>query len=341
MSAEAWQVAAELGLDDRYSGWLTLLDQAASDDNLDGPLYSSQDAAVLERLGVTDEDATAVLATQPELERSPGLSWLLRRCRHLLAAHLGNPAAPLPRLPQLPAALGLAGRCFPVHLFLATLPRTLDWQQRQGIPAMERWAAFADLGRHMQIYQTVHGVTGVDEPWWLMLHLRGLLYEFGRLQFNLLQIGAGSLSPGSWYDDATASRLGAGFRPGDDAIGVHIPETGPLTPQACADSVTAARAFFRRHFPSPTRKLAICESWLLDDQLSAYLPVDSNIIAFQRQFTLAPGGKPGDKDVAQFVFRRAVAELGGAPQRTTLQRAVVSHLRTDGHWRVRSGWLRL
>jgi hypothetical protein len=110
---------------------------------------------------------------------------------------------------------------------------------------------------------------------------------------------------------------------------------------ACAESLTAARAFFMRYFPSPTRRLAICESWLLDDQLSAYLPADANIIGFQRQFTLAPGWKAGGNDIAQFVFRRTVAELSAVRQRTSLQRAVVSHLRTGCHWRVRSGWLRL
>ena len=338
MSAEMEKAAAELGLDDRYAPWLAVLDRAGGGDEPELPLYSEQDAGVLERLGVSGEDAAAVLATQPELSRSPGLSWLLRRCRRILLAHLGDAGAPLPRLPQLPAALGPAGRCFPAHLFLATLPATLEWQQRQGIPAEVCWASHADLGRHMAIYRSVTGMTGVDEPWWLMLHLRGLLYEFGRLQFNLLRIG-GSLSPGSWYDDA--SGLGPGFGPGDDAIGVHIPETGPLDPQQCAESVAAARAFFPRYFPSPTRTLAICESWLLDDQLSAYLPADANIIRFQRQFTLAPGWKAGDGDIVQFVFRRTVAELGAAPQRTTLQRAVVSHLRTGGHWRVRCGWLRL
>lgn len=341
MSAEVREAAAELGLGDRYANWLAVLDLADGVDGAETPVCSRQDADTLTQLGVTEQDAAVVLATQPELERSQGLRWLLRQCRRIILAHLGDPVAPLLPLPQLPAELGAAGRCFPAHLFLATLPGTLAWQQRRGIPASVCWPSFLDLGRHMQIYRETHGMTGVDEPWWLMLHLQGLLYEFRRLQFNLLRIGSHSLSPASWYDETTASRMGPGFRPGDDAVGVHIPEAGPLDPQACAASLAAARSFFPRYFPSPTRKLAICESWLLDDQLRAYLAASANIVVFQRQFTLAPGWKPGDKDVAQFVFRRAVDDLGGVPQRTTLQRAVISHLRTGGHWRVRCGWLPL
>jgi len=341
MSPEVRAVAAELGLGDRYAQWLAFLDRGGVAGDPELALCSPQDADVLARLGVAEQDAEVVLATQPELERSPGLSWLLRRCRSILLAHLGDPAAAQLPLPQLPAALGPAGRCFPAHLFLATMPRTMTWQRSQGIPAAVRWASFTDLGRQMQIYRETHGVAGVDEPWWLTLHLRGLLYELGRLQFNLLRIGVGSLSPGSWHDDSAASGLGVGFRPNDDAIGVHIPEGGPLDQQACAQSLTTARSFFPRYFPSPTRKLAICESWLLDEQLRAYLSAEANILAFQRLFTLAPGWHSGDKSVAQFVFKREVSDLAGVPQHTTLQRAIISHLRGGGHWRVRCGWLRL
>jgi GNAT-like C-terminal domain/N-acyltransferase N-terminal domain len=332
--------ASELGLGAEYAGWLASLD-AAPAGGPELPLHSSQDAETLARLGVTDEDAAVVLASQRYLDQSPGLRWLLRQCRRLIIAHLGDPGFRDLFLPQLPAALGAPGRCFPVHLFLATMPATVEWQLRQGIPAEASSAIFADLGRHMAIYRRVNGETGVDEPFWLLTHLRGLIYEFGRLQYNLLRIGSGWLAPRSWYDDGQATTLGTGFRPGDDALGVHIPEGGPLTPEACADSLVAARAFFGRFFPSPTRRLAICESWLLDDQLTGYLQADSNIIRFQQLFTLVPGWLPGDRDVALFVFRRAVGDLAGAPQRTVLQRAILRHLQTGSHWRLRCGWLTL
>jgi hypothetical protein len=339
LSAEARTAANELGLGAAYADWLASIDQAP-DTGSELPPDTSKDAATLERLGVSDEDAAAVLASSEDLDQTPAFRWLLHQCRRLVIAHMGDPGAPELLLPQLPAALGLAGRCFPVHLFLGTLPVTQQWQQRRGIPAEESAAVFADLGRHMAIYRRVHGETGLDDPWWLLIHLRGLIYEFGRLQYNLLSIGAGWLSPQTWYDPHGGG-LGTGFRPGDDGLGVHIPEDGPLTPQACADSIAAARTFFDRYFPSATRRLAICESWLLDDQLAEYLSADTNIIRFQRQFTLVPGWRPGDRAVAQFVFRRAADDLAGVPERTTLQRAVLSHLRAGQHWRVRCGWLKL
>jgi hypothetical protein len=315
-SAEAQAAAAELGLGPEYAGWLAVLDQAGGDDAAGPPLTSPSDAVVLERAGVTAQDAAVVLATQADLGRSPGLQWLLRRARQLITAVMGDPAAPRVLLPPLPAALGDAGRCFPAHLFLATWPLTLDWQRQRGVPDEVSWAIVADLGRQMEIYRDRYGATGVEEAWWLTLHLRGQIYEFGRLQYNLLRLGDGWLAPARWYPLADALGRGTGFRPGDEALGVHIPDGGPLTPAAC-------------------------EASLLDDQLAGYLPARANIVQFQRRFTLTPGWDSGDKDVAQFVFRRAVAELGTVPQRTTLQRAIISHLRTGGHWRLRTGWLTL
>ena len=89
----------------------------------------------------------------------------------------------------------------------------------------------------------------------------------------------------------------------------------------------------------------VCNSWLLDDQLARYLPEDSNILGFQRRFRV-PDEAPvsdGDLTILKFVFDRPETplrpgELDALPQRTTLERAVVGHLRDGGHWYSRAGW---
>ncbi len=144
LSDEGRMAANELGLDASYASWLASLDKVP-DPGPELPLCTSQDAEILERTGVTDSDAALVLESQRHLDRSAGFRWLLRQCRRVNVAHIGDPNAPELQLPQLPAALGLPGRCFPAHLFLATLPLTIDWQQRQGVPAEQCWAVFADL----------------------------------------------------------------------------------------------------------------------------------------------------------------------------------------------------
>src|SRR5262249_22677272 len=99
----------------------------------------------------------------------------------------------------------------------------------------------------------------------------------------------------------------------------------------------AALARLRNGFPG--RRVATCTSWLLDDQLAEYLPADSNILAFQRRFEPVPGAQDDDASMLRAVFGADHAQaLDALPQETTLQRAVVRHLRSGRHWRMRTGW---
>ena len=142
--------------------------------------------------------------------------------------------------------------------------------------------------------------------------------------------------PSASERDGTEARPGPGTR----ALDVHIPESGgPLSPNACSASLAQVRELFARSFPQEPYRFARCTSWLLDPQLAAALPPTSNIVRFQQRFRLVAGGETGDEEILRFVFRRVAPALDELPQRTTLERAVVAHLRAGQHWQVRSGWL--
>jgi hypothetical protein len=148
---------------------------------------------------------------------------------------------------------------------------------------------------------------------WLTLHARGGVYQLGRLHHQR----------------------------GGTAVGLHVPEAGPLTPEAVDASLDEARAFFPRHFPDEHYTEFSCGSWLLDPRLLDYLPEDSNIARFQRRFELDPYEEPEgidcDVEVLRFVFRTLSTPLDRLPRRTALQRAVVDHLQAGGHWQWRRG----
>src|SRR5262249_13055026 len=103
-----------------------------------------------------------------------------------------------------------------------------------------------------------------------------------------------------------------------------------------------------RCFPRTRYRYVHCHSWLLDPQLAEYLPADSNIVAFQRRFRRLParlGVADDDLAVLAFVFERdrtplQPGELDALPQRTALQRAIVTHLKVGRHWHFRPGWFR-
>ncbi|MGW4798697.1 acyltransferase domain-containing protein, partial [Nonomuraea sp. NPDC004297] len=171
----------------------------------------------------------------------------------------------------------------------------------------------ADLGRNLAIDRRMRREGWPVMQSWLTLHARGGLYELGRLQHQR----------------------------GATAIDLHIPESGPMTPDAVEASLDEARAFFPRHFPDERPTTFSCGSWLLDPQLREYLPADSNIVRFQGRFALdpyeEPEGQDADVEVLRFVFRTLSTPLDRLPRRTVLQRAIVDHLKAGRHWQIRRG----
>jgi hypothetical protein len=286
---------------------------------------------LLRRLGVPEALVSEIVAARPSLERDPQLWWVLERCHYVLLKDMGG-TEPGCRWPTLPAPVGPLGRYLYVWVFLATLGAIQRYHASRGISEDVSWATLGDLGRHMDEHLRLHGEGGVIGQDWLTLHWRGGIYQLGRLQFNRGRF---------YYDAAMIASYGAPFRQGDRALGIHIPELGPLTPEACDDSLQQAREFFPRHYPEEVYRFATCGSWLLDPQLAEYLPESSNIIRFQRRFHVMPVSWPSDQDNIRYVFGRLTTDLDGLPQDTTLQQAIVQHLRAGRHWVGRSGWLEL
>ncbi len=319
-------VTTRLGLAAEDHAWLAEL---ASLDPGDGPTLPDDPVAErrLTRLGLAAADLAGMLSARPGPDTHPDLWWLLARAHRQLVAGLGGGGPMVPWRP-LPESLGPAGDFLFCWVFLAALDPVRDYHRGLGIPDPVSWATLADLGQQLAVSRLVLGRGGLAVPNWLTLHFRGSIYALGRLQFQ---------------------RVPEPVVDGQPALSVHIPATGPMTPQACDESFAAARPFFDRYYPGERYRHAICHSWLLDEQLADYLPADSNIVRFQRRFRpIAPEpddgpAGAGDQAILEFVFRRrrgplTTEELDRLPQRTTLERAVVAHLRAGRHWRVASGW---
>jgi hypothetical protein len=280
------------------------------------PLPAKTSAPVLlGRLGVAPDDAAEIMAGWPD----PGsalwtaeLRWLLDRSIALVRADLGGHGWLLPG-PVLPRERGPAWRYLYVYAYLALAGVVRRYHRDHGIASAVSWATLADLGRNLAIDRRMRREGWPVMPSWLTLHARGGIYELGRLQHQR----------------------------GGTAIDLHIPESGPMTPEAVAASLDQARAFFPRHFPDERYTAFSCGSWLLDPQLLEYLPGDSNIVRFQRRFELEPdqepAGQDGDIEVLRFVFRTVTTPLDQLPRRTVLQRAIVDHLKAGRHWHVRHG----
>ncbi|MEU1761837.1 acyltransferase domain-containing protein [Micromonospora sp. NPDC005223] len=281
------------------------------------PLPARVDApALLDRLAVRPDDAAEILAGWPEPGSplwTPELRWLLDRSTALVRADLGG-FAWLPPGPALPRERGPAWRHLYAYAYLALVDVVRAYHSDHGVSDEVSWTTLADLGRNLAVDRRMNGEGWPVMQCWLTLHARGGLYEMGRLQHQ---------------------------RGDAEAIDLHIPDSGPLTPEAVDASLSRARGFFPRHFPDERHTAFACGSWLLDPQLREYLPEDSNIVRFQQRFTLEPyqeqPGLDGDVEVLRFVFRTLNAPLDRLPRRTALQRAVIDHLRAGRHWQWRRG----
>jgi hypothetical protein len=290
-------------------------------------------APILVELAVPHEDIPELIGLLPQLRRTPKLWWLLERCTHSLVQNMGSVTA-IPAFPALPDDLGALSRYFYIYVFVATLPHTRAYHRSRGIPPEVSRLTLADLGRNMAVHRRRHGIGGLDVGFWLMLHFRGSLYQLGRLQFDRARLGNRTGN--------AVHAAGLPYGPGDSSLAVHVPTFyGPLSPAGCDASFEQARRFFAKYFPEESYRIATCHSWLLDDQLAEYLPVESNIVRFQRRFETAYRPHFDDEDILRFVFGRVPVDLAELPQRTVLERAVVGHLRAGRHWCTTAGWLRL
>jgi len=327
-------VLETLRSDQKLADWLRVL-EAADVAPIDVTLPEADELPeVLLDLAVPHEEINTLVAHRDAVIQNTETYWLLERTVRLLAARVGS-VGDRPRLPPLPQSWGDLGRYFYVYVFIATAPYARAEHERVGVSAEVSRRTLADLGRHIAVHRRRNGVGGLLAPDWLSLHLSGELYQLGRLQFQREKLGERT--------GQAAAAAGAPVGPGSSYLELHIADfSGPLSPVACDRSLDLAREFFPKHYPEESHTVASCASWLLDPQLAQYLPADSNIVRFQRRFRSAHAPQENyDRDTLGFVFGDPDLPLDTLPRDSTLQRAVVDHLRSGAHWYGGRGWFEL
>src|SRR3989475_7741632 len=160
-----------------------------------------------------------MLAAWPSPDTDPETWRSLERAYDTLVADMGG-YAPL-QLPGPVTESTPVGRYFFVYVYLAALADVRRFHLQRGIPDDISWATLSDLGRNLKRDRLLLGDGGLRTSGWLTLHFRGSIYQIGRLQFNLR--------------DATRGRVGDSPGAGEPALDIHIPESGPLAPEACDD----------------------------------------------------------------------------------------------------------
>jgi hypothetical protein len=314
------------------------IDRLAPVQKRGGPEVALPDDALAEQLlaamAVDGADREATLTARPDERSHPELWWVLDRSFRLLLAQMGQRRAGNPGWAPLPETCGPIGRHLFVWAFLAVTPHVRDYHSSIGMTDDESRASLCALGGELASGRQLTGRPGLDATWGLPMVFTGVEFALGRLSFDRQP---------RQPNDTNHSVL----RANESSLNTHIPGGhGPLTPAACDASFTRALELSDQ-FPEPVVGFC-CHSWLMDPQLRDYLPASSNIVQFQRRFTHFTDREQADWAPIENVFHRRFdgpevppTVLSELPQRTSLQRAIVTHLQRGGHWYDETGWFRV
>ncbi|GAA1087078.1 acyltransferase domain-containing protein [Nocardiopsis metallicus] len=336
------RVVERFGLDAGVGEWLAACEGLPEPGvALEVPTGSAA-AEVLDMFVLAEDDRAELEALWPGAD-GPGGEWpqelwhLVGCMYRRLWADVDLPAGVWRPWPELVQAEDARVRAASLWAFAAMVPEQLRRHARRGIDRSVTVATLADVGVQVLRSRRLFGHLSVETSAWVAAQFRDRLFWVGGLQLEPALLG--DQGPVGWYPPEEARALGAGFAVGDPVLRLHIP-SGGLGPESVQDALERARPFAREQL-GVDAVVATCTSWLLDPWWGQALGEESNIVRFQRRFTLVGEGSPGEGDVFRFVFGMPRVEVERAPRRTRLERAAVERLESGQGLKVCTGWLRL
>ena len=288
---------------------------------------------LLTLLGAPEEDIPDVIEALPLIVDNPEVVWLLERHVNFLDRYTGVVGRGI-RFVEIPSELGPLSRFFYLYVYMSAFPNVRRYHASLGIPDDASLEILSDLGRNMRVNRKRTGFSGLAAPWWCMLHFRGVIYQFGRIQFERAILG----------EELSESIKAAGFEAEatDLTLSLHIPDfMGPFPPEVIDESITRAKAFFAQYFPDQPTSYGVCFSWLLDDQIPDHLAATSNIVKFHNRFHLVAQWDRDSRGAAQFIWGGGDVPEHPRDGASSLERAIIAHHSSGGRWGGGSGWTEL
>ena len=126
--------------------------------------------------------------------------------------------------------------------------------------------------------------------------------------------------------------------PGSQVINLHIPEAEDFSPHLIDESLASAKRFFDQR--GVCTRIFVCDSWLLDYQLTTITNPGSNVRSFMERFYKLPV-KTEKRQILERVmsFDFTMEQLDSFVCKTSLQRRLKSRLLEGGKFFVTGGFL--
>ncbi|WME23522.1 acyltransferase domain-containing protein [Brachybacterium sp. GU-2] len=310
--------------------------------------------ALLENLGITDQDASDLLplldAAAADEEVLAEVTAIANRLR--AAAGLEVPevdlAAEKDRHDALQRRLAPGEGLVAILALLVSTSTVRAWHNARDLTPEQSWEVLADLGQQMRVHRAGTGRLGLHQLNWVSMNWAGRLVHLGRLQFDLhrqrvaLLAGSGSTPSADGSAPAADGSAPLADDPRRWVLGTHIPARGPLDPAEVDASFDAATAYFTEHYPElgagrGTEEPAfgrefVCDSWLLSDQLAEITGEGSNLARFAARWEMLERSRMDDGALF-FVFgRRPPVDVASLPRTSRLERGVAERLEDGRGW---------
>lgn len=149
----------------------------------------------------------------------------------------------------------------------------------------------------------LHGIYGSFVCRWELKIFNLLLFSFGRLEFE------------PRLTDSTYTLKSGTLPQGTAVLSVHIPSSGPLSPDLCRDSLHRAEGFFENR----GSVIFHCKSWLLYPQNRDIITPPSNILKFAELFETVCFEDSTD-DLWRIFETQPTENVAALPEDTSLRR---------------------
>lgn len=219
-------------------------------------------------------------------------------------------------------------------LVYAFLPTLWDGYKEKNIPEEIFFDTMTDIKIWIDDHRARTDEDGLYELNWIMHHMNMNIFKIGRLQFQKF----------FWYAQSAQDKNGVKFNFGDKIINVHIPRGEKLDYDACKESITKSREFFKEYFPDFPNDKYMCYSWLLYPGNKNFMPQDSNILKFQSLFEIVAereepqatylwlyGVKIKNSDLLK--NKKETGNYGfidRLPQKSSLQKSTIEYIKNGG-----------
>lgn len=179
-----------------------------------------------------------------------------------------------------------------------------------GLPAEVCVSSLDDLKWKALECHKIYGVWGSFVADWFPRFFMLTRFTLGRLQFEEISF------PEDYPAQGVMWPQNAGL-----VLNTHIPSAGPLEHESCLRSYRLAADFWEKYFRR-TSPVICCFSWLLYPAHEKFLPENSNILKFQRDFEVYKAWQDEEyKDLWRIFGCMYDGRVQYLPEDTSLRRA--------------------